>query len=175
MGAVLQRFIETIRFDREAFVWMEFNDRATGDALILVLITQVLFLFAGGTPLLGFVTGFTDVIAAFVSTAIFWLVYSAIVFAVVKYLFRGEGVYAFYLRVAGFAFPTLLLLLATTRFFPELDQLANLLGSLWFLAIVAYGTHYIADLPLPKAAVASFSGYVGWIIIQAIRTGFSLF
>ena len=64
---------------------------------------------------------------------------------------------------------------ATTRFFPELDQLANLLGSLWFLAIVAYGTHYIADLPLPKAAVASFSGYVGWIIIQAIRTGFSLF
>jgi len=52
MGAVLQRFIETIRFDREAFVWMEFNDRATGDALILVVITQVLMLIAGGTPLL---------------------------------------------------------------------------------------------------------------------------
>jgi len=175
MGAVLQRFIETIRFDREAFVWMDFNDRATGDGLILVLITQVLFLIAGGTPLLGFVTGFTDVLAAFVSTAIFWLVYSAIVYAVVKYLFQGDGVYAFYLRVSGFAFPTLLLLLATTRFLPDFDFLAALLGSLWFLAVVAYGTHYIADLPLIKAAAASGAGYVGWVIIQAIRSGLSLF
>ena len=174
MGAVFQRFIEAIRFDREAFVWMDFNDRATGDALILVLITQVLFLIAGGTPLLGFVTDLTGVIAAFVSTAIFWLVYSAIVFAVVKYLLRGEGIYAFYLRMAGFAFPTLLLLLFTTRFIDN-DPVAAVLGSVWFLAVVAYGTHYIADLPLGKAALASFSGYVGWVIISAIRSGFSLF
>ncbi len=174
MGAVLQRFIETIRFDREAFVWMEFNDRATGDALILVVITQVLFLIAGGTPLLGFVTDLTEVVAAFVSTAIFWLIYSAIVYVVVKYLFRGEGTFAFYLRVAGFAFPTLLLLLFTTRVI-EYDPLAALAGSLWFLAIVAYGTHYIADLPLPKAGLASVAGYIGWTIIQAIRSGLSFF
>jgi Yip1 domain len=170
MGAVFQRFIETIRFDREAFVWMDFNDRATGDALILVVITQVLFMIAGGTPLLGFVTGIGDVVAALVSTAIFWLVYSAIVYAVVRYLFRGEGTYAFYLRVAGFAFPTLLLLLFTTRFI-ELDPLAAVLGSLWFLAIVAYGTHYIADLPLTKAGAAAVSGYVGWVVIQSILSG----
>ena len=50
-----------------------------------------------------------------------------------------------------------------------------MLGSLWFLAIVAYGTHYIADLPLPKAGLAAFSGYVGWVIIQAIRSGLSFF
>lgn len=174
MGAVLQRFIETIRFDREGFVWMEFNDRATGDALILVLITQVLFMIAGGTPLLGFVTNVTDVIAAFVSAAFFWLVYSGLVYAVVRYLFKGDGIYALYLRVAGFAFPTLLVLLFTTRVIDN-DPLAALLGSLWFLAIVAYGTHYIADLPLPKAGAAAFAGYVGWVIIQAIRSGFSLF
>jgi hypothetical protein len=57
----------------------------------------------------------------------------------------------------------------------ESDPLAALVGSVWFLAIVAYGTHYIADLPLPKAGAAAFAGYVGWVIIQAIRTGFSLF
>ncbi|MCZ6461547.1 MAG: hypothetical protein O6705_04850, partial [Actinobacteria bacterium] len=79
---------------------MEFNDRATGDALILVVITQVLFLIAGGTPLLGFVSGFAGTISALVSTAIFWLVYSAIVFGVAKYLFRGDGIYAYYLRLA---------------------------------------------------------------------------
>ncbi len=174
MGAVFQRFIEALRIDRESFIWMEFNDRATGDALILVLITQVLFLIAGGTPLLGFVIGFTDVLSAIVSTVIFWLVYSAIVYAVVRYLFRGDGLYAFYLRVAGFAFPTLLLLLFTTRLIAT-NPIAALLGSLWFLAIVAYGTHYVADLPLGKAVVASGAGYVGWVIVQAIRTGLTLF
>ena len=52
MGVVLNRLLQTIRFDRDAFVWMEFNDRATGDALIIVAVTEVLFIIAGGTPLL---------------------------------------------------------------------------------------------------------------------------
>jgi uncharacterized MAPEG superfamily protein len=55
------------------------------------------------------------------------------------------------------------------------NTIAAALGSLWFLAVVAYGTHYIADLPLSRAAVASFGGFVGWIIIQAILGGFSVF
>ena len=173
MGAVLQRFIETIRFDREAFVWMEFNDRATGDALILVVITQVLMLIAGGTPLLGFVSGFA-VVGVIVNTVIFWLIYSAIVFAVAKYLFRGDGIYAYYLRLAGFAFPTLLLLILSDLFISA-NQIAALVGSLWFLAVVAYGTHYVADLPLSRAAIASIAGYGGWIIIQQIRQGLSIF
>ena len=174
MGGVLERLIGAIRFDREAFVWMEFNDRATGDALILVVITQVLFLIAGGTPLLGFVSGFTGTISALVSTAIFWLVYSAIVFAVAKYLFRGDGIYAYYLRLAGFAFPTLVILIFTGIVIDN-NTIASVLGSLWFLAVVAYGTHYIADLPLSRAAVASVGGFVGWIIIQAILGGFTVF
>ncbi len=174
MGGVLERLVGAIRFDREAFVWMEFNDRATGDALILVVITQVLFLIAGGTPLLGFVSGFAGTISALVSTAIFWLVYSAIVFAVAKYLFRGDGIYAYYLRLAGFAFPTLVILIFTGIVIDN-NTIASVLGSLWFLAVVAYGTHYIADLPLSRAAVASFGGLVGWIIISAILGGFSVF
>lgn len=170
MGAVFQRFIEAIRFDREAFVWMEFNDRATGDALILVVITTVLQLIAGGTPLLGFVANFNAVLGVIVSTIIFWLVYSGIVFAIAKYLFRGDGIFAYYLRLTGFAFPTLLLLIFTTRL-PINDSLAALLGSLWFVAVVAYGSHYVADLPLSRAAVASIGGYVGWVIIASIRAG----
>jgi hypothetical protein len=169
MGAVFQRFIEAIRFDREAFVWMEFNDRATGDALILVLITTVLTIIAQGTPLFGFIPNFNAVLGIIVNTMIFWLIYSAIVFAAVKSLFRGDGIYAVYLRIAGFAFPTLLLMIFTSRFIAN-DPLAAVLGSLWFLAVVAYGTHYVADLPLAKAAAASLGGYAGWVIIDAIRT-----
>jgi hypothetical protein len=169
MGAVFQRFIEAIRFDREAFVWMEFNDRATGDALVLVVITEILLLIAGGIPLLGLVAGFSGTLSALVSTAIFWLVFSAIVFATAKYLFKGDGIYAYYLRLVGFAFPTLLLGIFTNWLIAS-DPLAALVGSLWFLAVVAYGTHYIGDLPLPQAGVAAVAGYVGWFILQSIRT-----
>jgi hypothetical protein len=169
MGAVLQRFVEAIRFDREAFVWMEFNDRATGDALVLVVVTEILLLIAGGIPLLGLFAGFSGTVAALVSMAIFWLVFSAIVYAAVKYLFRGDGIYAYYLRLTGFAIPTLLLGIFTNWLIGS-DPIAAFVGSLWFLAVVAYGTHYIADLPLPQAGAAALAGYVGWFILQTIRT-----
>ncbi len=174
MGVVLNRLLQTIRFDREAFVWMDFNDRATGDALIIVAITQVLFLFAGGTSLFGLVTGLFSVLSALLSTVMFWLIYSGLVYAVAVYLFRGDGHYPVYLRIAGFAFPTLLLTIATTRIFGG-GLIGILVGSLWFLLVVAYGTHYISDLPLDRSIVAAVLGWVGWIVVSTILGGFSLF
>jgi hypothetical protein len=174
MGVVLNRLLQTIRFDRDAFVWMEFNDRATGDALIIVAVTDVLFLIAGGTSLFGLVTGIFDVLATLLSTVVFWLVYSALVYAAVVYLFRGDGRFPIYLRMAGFAFPTLLLTIATTQIFGD-GLLATLLGSLWFLLVVAYGTHYVSDLPLDRSIVAAVLGWAGWIVVSTILGGFSIF
>ena len=174
MGAVLNRLLQTIRFDRDAFVWMEFNDRATGDALIIVAVTEVLFLIAGGTPLFGLVTSFTAVMSSLLSAIMFWLIYSGLVYAVVVYLFRGDGSYPIYLRMAGFAFPTLLLTIASAQIFGN-DLIATLVGSLWFLLVVAYGTHYVSDLPLDRSIVAAVLGWAGWIVVSTILGGFSLF
>ncbi len=174
MGVVLNRLLQTIRFDRDAFVWMDFNDRATGDALIIVAITQVLFLFAGGTSLFGLVTGLFSVLSALLSSVMFWLIYSGLVYAVAVYLFRGDGHYPVYLRITGFAFPTLLLTIATTQIFGG-GLIGTLVGSLWFLLVVAYGTHYISDLPLDRSIVAAVLGWAGWIVVSTILGGFSLF
>ncbi len=174
MGVVLNRLLQAIRFDRDAFVWMDFNDRATGDALILVAATEVLFLFAGGTSLFGIVTDLVSVLSALLSTVMFWLIYSGLVYAIVVYLFRGDGHYPIYLRIAGFAFPTLLLTIATTRIFGG-GLIGALVGSLWFLLVVAYGTHYVSDLPLDRSIVAAVLGWAGWIVVSAILGGFSLF
>jgi hypothetical protein len=174
MGVVLNRLLQTIRFDRDAFVWMEFNDRATGDALIIVAVTDVLFLIAGGTSLFGLVTGIFDLLATLLSTVVFWLVYSGLVYATVVYLFRGDGRFPIYLRMAGFAFPTLLLTIATAQIFGD-GLLATLLGSLWFLLVVAYGTHYVSDLPLDRSIVAAVLGWAGWIVVSTILGGFSIF
>ena len=174
MGVVLNRLLQTIRFDRDAFVWMEFNDRATGDALIIVAVTELLFLIAGGTPLFGLVTSFTAVMSSLLSAIMFWLIYSGLVYAIVAFLFRGDGRYPIYLRMIGFAFPTLLLTIATTQIFGN-DLIATLVGSLWFLLIVAYGTHYVSDLPLDRSIVAVVLGWAGWIVVSTILGGLSLF
>ena len=174
MRVVLNRLLQAIRFDRDAFVWMDFNDRATGDALIIVAVTQVLFLFAGGTSLFGLVTGLSSVLYALLSTVMFWLIYSGLVYAVTVYLLRGGGHYPVYLRIVGFAFPTLLLTIATTQIFGA-GLIGTLVGSLWFLLVVAYGTHYISDLPLDRSIVAAVLGWAGWIVVSTILGGFSLF
>ena len=174
MGVVLNRLLQAIRFDRDAFVWMDFNDRATGDALILVAITEVLIIIAGGTPLFGLVTGLADVLYALLSTVMFWLIYSGLVYAIAVYLFRGDGHYAVYLRIAGFAFPTLLLTIATTQIFGT-GLIGVLVGSLWFLLVVAYGTHYISELPLDRSIVAAVLAWAGWIVVSSILGGLSLF
>ena len=174
MGVVLNRLLQTIRFDRDAFVWMEFNDRATGDALIIVAVTELLFLIAGGTPLFGLVTSYTAVMSSLLSAIMFWLIYSGLVYAIVAFLFRGDGRYPIYLRMIGFAFPTLLLTIATTQIFGN-DLIATLVGSLWFLLVVAYGTHYVSDLPLDRSVVAAVLGWAGWIVVSTILGGLSLF
>lgn len=174
MGEVLHRLLQAIRFDREAYVWMDFNDRATGDALILVAVTQLLLIIGQGTSIFGLVSGLPSVISALISAAIFWLIYSGLVYAAAKYLFQGYGAYATFLRIVGFAYPTLLLLLFTERIFTS-PLLSFLLGSVWFVAIVAYGVHYISDLALGKAAGSAVLGMVGWVIVSAILSGLRLF
>ena len=57
MRQTMRRLLQTVRFERDAVVWMDFDDRATGDAFILVAVTRFL-LFLG---LVGF-SGFRDLL-----------------------------------------------------------------------------------------------------------------
>jgi hypothetical protein len=70
----------------------------------------------------------------------------------------------------GFAYPTLLVGLATSVFISQ-AQLAFIVGALWFLAVVATGVRYTADLVLQKAALAAGGGLIAWIVVQRILAG----
>ena len=170
MGEALRRLLQAVRLDREAFVWMDFNDRATADGLILVAVTRILILLGSGWSILGLtssISGIEILVTGILNALIFWLAYSGITFAISRFLLQGEGQYAFYLRVAGFAYPTLVL----TVFTRQLDLAPTVelvLGSLWFLAVVTRGVTYGADLPTERAALAAAGGLIGWIIISSI-------
>jgi hypothetical protein len=170
VGEALKRLLQTVRLERDAFVWMDFNDRATADGLIFVVATRFLILLGEGWTIRGLSTtlsGIEVLIFAMLNALIFWLVYSGIVFAVTKFLLDGSGAYATYLRVTGFAYPTLLLFVFTVRL-GITRTAAFVLASAWLLVIVTRGVIYEGDVPIEKAAFAAGAGLAGWIILSAI-------
>lgn len=172
LGVVFSRLLQAVRLERDAFVWMDFNDRATGDAAILVVVTQVLVALGLNTAL-GLNRSLFDFLqpAALVSmliSALFtWVIYSGAVYVVSRYLLDGSGQYAIYLRITGFAYPTLLLVVFTAIFISN-ATLALALGGAWFVVVVANGLTYTVDLSLQKAFIAAIGGFVVVVIVQAI-------
>lgn len=170
MKEALTRLLQAIRLERDAFVWMDFNDRATADALIFVAVTRILILLGLGWSFFGLATtlsGIEILISSILNALIFWLAYSGIAFAITKFLLGGSGTYAMFLRITGFAYPTLLVLIFTAQLgLPTWAALA--LGFLWFIAIVTRGITYEGDLPTERAVLAAIGGYVGWVVISSI-------
>lgn len=170
MGEVASRFFQTIRLERAAYVWMDFNDRATGDALILVVITQILMFagFAGGLGSL-FNVGLWELLISFaLGGLVQWLLYSAIAWAIVHYVVQGGGEFATYLRFTGFAFPTTLISLAVAIVLGETGLVPFVAGFAWFLAIIARGVEYESDLPQGRAWVVAIGALGGLLIVDAI-------
>ena len=170
MSEAFNRLLQTLRLQRDAFVWMDFNDRATADALIFVVATRFLLLLGEGWTILGFATslgGFQILFQAMFNAIVFWLAYAGLAFAVARFFFQADGKYPIYLRMVGFGYPTLLLLIFTSRL-GLAPLLAYLLGSVWLLAIVTRGIEYESDLPTERAAMAAFGGLVAWVIVAGI-------
>ncbi|MCB1246006.1 MAG: hypothetical protein KDB69_01925, partial [Acidimicrobiia bacterium] len=173
LGVVFHRLLQTVKLERDAFVWMDFNDRATGDAAILVAITQILLAIGTGTSIVHLLNPFR-LLEVLISAAVFWLLYSAATWAIVRFLFDGYGSFAVYLRVAGFAFPTLLLLIFAS-FVTDTFFLVLLIGAAWFVVIVARGIGYISDLDATKSFLAAIGGYAAVVVVQSILSGLRLF
>ncbi len=170
MGEVLKRFLQTIRLEREAFVWMAFNDRATGDALVLVGVTQLLMFagFAGGLGSLFNISTWSLLISLVLAGLVQWLLYSGIAWALVRYVVQGSGDYANYLRFTGFAYPTTLVTLAVAIVMDRTGLIPFALGFVWFIAVIARGIEYESDLPREKAWLVAVGALGGLLVVDAI-------
>ena len=166
MGVVLSRLLQTIKLERDAFVWMDFNDRATGDAAMLVAGTQILISIGLGLSLGQLINPLT-LANILLGALFFWVVYAGATYAVSRFLFDGHGAYAIYLRITGFAYPTLLLIVFVS-FFVSNPLLALVVSGAWFVLVVANGLTYVADLSIVKAAGSAIGGYILIVIVQTI-------
>jgi hypothetical protein len=165
--------LQAVRLERDAFVWMDFNDRATGDAAILVAGTQILLALGTGASIISLLNPFT-LVSVIVAGLFFWLIYSGATYAIVRFVFDAHGEYPFYLRVTGFAYPTLLVLIFADLVFDNF-ALILIVGAALFVVIVSTGIAYISDLNREKAFGAAIGGYVAVTIIQTIMSGLRIF
>lgn len=170
MGEILRRFLQTLRLEREAYVWMDFNDRATGDALILVAITGLLKFagFYGGLRTVFNLGAWSLLLEFALSALIVWLLYSGIAWALVRFIVQGSGDYATYLRFTGFAYPTTLLAIAVAYVMGDRGIIPFALGFGWFIFIVARGIEYESDLPRERALLVAIGALAGLIVVNAI-------
>jgi len=166
LGVVLNRLMQTIRLERDAFVWMDFNDRATGDAAILVGVTQLLIVVGLGQSIAGLLNPLF-LIGLLINAVFLWVVYSGATYAVAKYLLDGHGTYAAYLRITGFAYPTLIVIVFVSIVLSN-GFLAFAISGIWFIVVVANGVMYLADLSREKAFAAAIGGFVAVVIVRTI-------
>jgi hypothetical protein len=172
MKEIGTRLLRTLRVERENFVWMDFNDRATGDAFYLVVITAVLtFLGLTSFGVLSLVTSGTALLGAFfliLSTVIAWLVTAGVSYAIIRFGFQEHHNYPAILRISGYAYPTQLLLVFFAQIGVTNRLVLFLVSSVWFIYIVGKGIVATGDLPLERGLLASAGGVVGAIIIRSI-------
>ncbi|MCL1598367.1 MAG: YIP1 family protein, partial [Actinomycetia bacterium] len=101
-------------------------------------------------------------------------IYSGAVYGVSRYLFEGHGTYAPVLRITGFAYPTVLIIIFANLFVSS-PALVLVIGGAWFVVVVANGMSYVADLAIEKAFGAAIGGYVLLVIVQTILSSLRIF
>jgi hypothetical protein len=171
MGEVLSRFVQTLQLRRDAFVWMDFNDRATGDALILVALTPVvtfLLLVGGGLRTLFTIGIFSLFLRMMLGALIQWLLYSGITWAIVHFGLKAGGEYSTYLRFTGFAYPTTILVVVIALIVRSLNLIVLILGFAWFVVIVGRGTEYASDVPRDRALLVAIGALVALLVVDRI-------
>jgi hypothetical protein len=170
MGEALSRLLQVIRFQHSGYVWLDLNDRATGDALLFVVVTRFLLLLGTGWSVLGLTTsarGLEVLFLVTINAVVFWLAYAGLAYAVVRFLFQAGANYAVFLRMTGFAYPTLLLIIFTDGLgLPGVAAVT--LGAVWFLAIMARGITWESDLPMERAAIVVVLAFAAWVILASI-------
>lgn len=170
MAEIFKRFIQTIQLKRDAFVWMDFNDRATGDALILVALTALVSFVGLASGLLSlFNLNFLELmIQGVLSSLIQWLLYSGIAWAIVHYGLKGHGDFSTYMRFTGFAWPTTILVVVIAFVLNRVGLLTFLLGFAWFIFIIGRGIEYASDLPRDKALLTAVGALAGLVVVNTI-------
>ena len=189
---MINRIKGILFLDSAAFEEVEHDEKATGQALLIVIVSSILAAIgaSSGPFFLSMASGITPfghspwlaslgtavslvlvfLLVAFWST-LAWLVWAAATYFIGTKIFHGEATYNEMLRVTGFAYAPLAFMLL--RAIPCIGLFISFLVIVWALAAAFIGVREGLDLDFGRTLVTVAAGW----FIYAIGMGilFSIF
>lgn len=180
---MITRLKGILSLDPSVFEEVEHDEKATGQAALIVIVSSLLAALGYSLDHLFQTTapaqspwlaslGTSSVLVVFLGIAIWsilaWLVWSAVTYFIGAKIFHGEGTFIGMLRVTGFAFAPLAFMILGV--IPVIGLFISFLVIAWTLVAVFIGVRQGLELNLNKSLATVF---VGWFI-YAIGMGILL-
>jgi hypothetical protein len=171
---MINRIKGVLLLDSEAFKEVEHDEKATGQAALIVVITAILAaigassgpffssLALGDSPWnlsLGTGSALVLFLGVIVWSILAWLVWAASTYFIGTKIFHGKATYGEMLRVTGFAYAPLAFLILGA--IPCIGFAISLIISVWALASVFIGIREGLDLDVGRTLVTVI---VGWLV-----------
>ena len=169
-----QRLWQALQLKRDAYVWMQFNNAANGDAVLIVgAVYAVWIVFAvlfnlGGLPFLEkgtvAVSGF---IQLFISGGFAWLLGSGAVYAISTFIFENRVRYGDIVPITGYAHAPLALVPVVARLNVPVGAVLIFIG-IWSAAMMVTGFQSNLDMKQERAIGAALTAMFVWLLLVGI-------
>ena len=169
-----QRLWQALQLKRDAYVWMQFNQAANGDAVLIVAAVYAIWiLFAavlnlGGLPFL--VKGeiaFAGFMQLFIGGAFAWILGSGAVYAINTFIFESRVNFGTIIPITGFAHAPLALVPLVARLgFPVAAALIFI--GIWSAAMMVTGFQSNLDMTQERAIGAALTAMFVWLLLVGI-------
>jgi hypothetical protein len=170
-----QRLWQALQLKRDAYVWMQFNQAANGDAVLIVAGVYafwVLFAWILSTSGIPFLAAGSFLIRAivglFISGAFAWVIGSGAVWLISNYIFESHVRFGSIIPITGYAHAPLILVPVAARLnFPA--ALAMLFAGIWAAAMMVTGFQSNLDMKQERAIGSALVALLAWVLFVGIR------
>jgi hypothetical protein len=169
-----QRLWQALQLKRDAYVWMQFNQAANGDAVLIVAAVYALWYLvaaAGDLSGLPFVDAgrfaVTGVLSLFISGGFAWLLGSAAVYAISTFVFERRINFAAIVPITGYAHAPLALVPIVGLLRLPVGAAIIFLG-IWSAAMMVTGFQANLDMTQERAIGSALVAMFVWLLLVAI-------
>jgi hypothetical protein len=169
-----QRLWQALQLKRDAYVWMQFNSAANGDAVLIVAAVYAIWIFfalvlqLGGLPFLrAGELAVTSFIQLFISGAFAWLIGSGAVYAISTFIFENRVNYGTIVPITGYAHAPLALVPVIGRLGLPVGAALVFIG-IWSAAMMVTGFQSNLDMTQERSIGATLTAMFVWLLLVGI-------
>jgi len=169
-----QRLWQALQLKRDAFVWMQFNQAANGDAVLIVAAVYavwVAFIFLLDITGLPVLQAGVFSVAAFVNLFIRggfgWILGSGAVWLIVSYVFEQPARFGTVIPITGYAHAPLVLVPVAAAV-GLAGGLAMLFAGIWSAAMMVTGFQSNLDVSQERAVGLAIAPILVWLLFVGL-------